>query len=282
MAPCREPVGSSRGAHVETDEIDSREVSANAERVRQRLLRSLDVGSRVVAVATNSGGARNLIWGQPRSVAAATLVEGLQRELGFSPTLIIDGGANIGQFARVVSDGYPDAEIHSFEPVSDVFAVLQKNLGGTGSVHLNRKGLGSTPHQAVIHVNAYRHSSSILDTVKSGGASYGALETVRDEEIEVTTLDAYLADTAKTGPWLLKLDVQGYEYEVLRGAENTLSKFDAVLLEVGVRPTYEGELLLPDVIDFMRDKGFELDGILDVGRDDERRIVQMDALFKPR
>jgi len=249
---------------------------------RHRLLRNFEVANRVAAVATQRDGVKRILRGQPRSIAAATLVEGLRRELDFSPSLVIDGGANIGQFARAVSDVFPDAEIHSFEPVSDVFAELEENLGRTKGVRLNRKGLGSEPRRTMIHVNAHRHSSSILDTMDSGGAKYGDLRTERDEEIEVTTLDVYLADVEKRGPWLLKLDVQGYEYEVLRGAEASLPEFDAVLLEVGVRPTYAGELLLPDVLEFMRGKGFELDGVLDIGRDDERRIVQMDALFKRR
>jgi hypothetical protein len=78
---------------------------------------------------------------------------------------------------------------------------------------------------------------------------------------------------------LLKLDLQGYELEALRGAERTLARVQHVLLETAFEATYEDEPLFDDVHSFMSSAGFRFVCPVDVLRDRQGRITQMDALF---
>ncbi len=79
---------------------------------------------------------------------------------------------------------------------------------------------------------------------------------------------------------MLKLDVQGFEPQVLQGASDTLLNVDYVLLESSFRPLYDGEKTFIDILNMLSDRGFEFSrpvGWLEDPRNDE--ILQMDALF---
>lgn len=217
--------------------------------------------------------------GRPRSLAAATIVAGLRREFHGEFSLAIDGGANIGQFAWALKKAFPGVDLRSFEPVSDVFKVLRQNLGREDGVRLINKALGAANERTEIFVNEYRHASSLLSEKQEGAARFDKFREERVEEIEVVTLDDVVRDEEKEGYWLLKLDVQGYELQVLRGAKDSISKFEAVLVEVGIRPTYEGEATLSELMAVLSVSGHRLSAVLDVTRDDDQRIVQLDALF---
>ena len=96
----------------------------------------------------------------------------------------------------------------------------------------------------------------------------------------MSTLDEQLGSAILKGPVLLKLDVQGFEPQVLEGASNTLSKVDYVLLESSFHPLYEGEKTFVEILSMMAARGFEFSrplGWLEDPRNDE--ILQMDALF---
>jgi hypothetical protein len=96
----------------------------------------------------------------------------------------------------------------------------------------------------------------------------------------MSTLDEQLASTVLQGSVLLKLDVQGYEAQVLEGAANTLARVDYVLLESSFRPLYDGENTFLELLRMLATRGFEFShplGWLEDPHTDE--ILQMDALF---
>ena len=99
-------------------------------------------------------------------------------------------------------------------------------------------------------------------------------------EVSMTTLDTLLEAEHLESPLLLKLDVQGFELEVLRGARNTLNKAELVLLEVSALPFNEGAPLVVDVVDFMASAGFvAFDLCGHVRRQSDSALLQMDTLF---
>lgn len=82
------------------------------------------------------------------------------------------------------------------------------------------------------------------------------------------------------GPILLKLDVQGYEKEVLKGASEFIKRVDYLLFEASFVSMYEGEPLFEEMHDFVRGLGFRLVGPVGSLQTDKEQIVQMDMLYK--
>ncbi len=83
-------------------------------------------------------------------------------------------------------------------------------------------------------------------------------------------------------PTMLKLDVQGYEDRVLRGAVETLSKISLIECELSVVPLYESQLNLREMLAFLAVRGFELEALETGFRDQRGRIVQFNGLFASR
>ena len=95
--------------------------------------------------------------------------------------------------------------------------------------------------------------------------------------VEVTTLDDYAKEIASI--YLLKIDVQGFELEVLKGAIETLKKTDHIFVEAGIRPLYQGAPRFTDVYDFLADRGFHLMAMRAWHRGN-RVLVETDMLFR--
>jgi len=193
-------------------------------------------------------------------------------DCGLRPATVIDGGANIGQFARAAAETYPDAQIFSFEPLSEVAERLRANLADCPRVEVAESALGSRDGSLRFFRSAYDLASSALPS-----ASDAETEEV---EVRVGRLDTLLEPGALHSPVLLKLDLQGYELEALRGAAGLLDHVDHILLEVAFDSAYVGEATFDDLYAFVREAGFRFRCPVDVLTDERGVIVQMDALFE--
>lgn len=205
---------------------------------------------------------------KPFSTTSFRVTRALKRQ-GFDFAAVVDGGANVGQFARAAAETWPAAYIVSFEPLPDVATRFREALGDRA--RLVEAALGPEAGTTSFHRTPYSLSSSILKPA-TGASS--------DVEVHVVRLDDALADTPLGRPMLLKLDLQGYELEALRGGRATLARADAVLLETAFVQGYEGEPIFRDVLSFMEEAGFRFAAPIDVLEIDGR-ITQMDALFLP-
>ena len=233
-------------------------------------------------VLARPGGLRAASRWKPFSITAFEMARALRAQ-GLQPDAIVDGGANIGQFARAMAETFPEARIVSFEPLPEVAETFRQHLGREGRVTLIQSALGSKTGRLTFHRNNYSLASSALPVVNGDPLVQPHAQTV---EVPVTTLDSALAETfgpAGGAAWpramLVKLDLQGYELEALRGARNTLAHASHVLLEVALRPSYEGEPTFEALLDVLRPFGFRFLRPVDVLHDPDGTIVQMDALF---
>lgn len=158
--------------------------------------------------------------------------------------LVIDVGANTGQFAREMRAKFPRAHIVSFEPLPEPFAELEHWARADRNATAVNIGLGD--HEAVLpfhHHVGHSPSSSLLPTHSEGLARYPQMGRPELTEIRVRRLDDALADLGRTaGPnTLLKLDVQGFEEQVMRGAPRTLAQIAALITEVNIGAMFEGQ-----------------------------------------
>ncbi|MEZ0610039.1 FkbM family methyltransferase [Fibrella sp. WM1] len=132
---------------------------------------------------------------------------------------VIDVGANIGEYARYALSINNSAHIHCFEPVSSTFQKLSKNLINTSAI-LNNVGLSDQRTEASI--NVYGETWGI-NSLYALGERVADLAPPRLESIQLSTLDRYVAEAGLTTIDFLKIDVEGHELNVLRGATRTLA-----------------------------------------------------------
>ena len=229
------------------------------------------------------GGAIKALLTWPRfSITSYNMLAGL-RSQGIIPATVIDVGANVGQFAIAASKLFPNAKVHAFEPQPDCFDELQRNCRSLDNVRVYDLALGERAGSVVFHVNTHRHSSSLLSLSAAHKSAFpDALES-QDIEVTMTTLDDLMEARALAGPVLLKVDVQGYEPQVLAGATQTLARVDYVILEASFKPLYEGELPFLAVVEQMRTQGFDF--LRPVGwltDPTTTEVLQADALFRRR
>ena len=193
---------------------------------------------------------------------------------------IIDVGANKGQFAFAASEIFPDANIISFEPVPEVFQELKKNVSGIKNIQLFNKALGSEVGKIKFYKNKYSHASSALPIHKNQTELMPGTSEVEAIEVDVEKLEDYLQQDKLAGPVLLKLDVQGFEKEVLVGGGSELSKIDYLLFETSFIEMYEGEPLFDEMHEFVKSKGFTLLAPVGFLQASNFQIPQMDLLYK--
>jgi FkbM family methyltransferase len=194
--------------------------------------------------------------------------------------VVIDVGANRGQYATELrAHGY-HGEIVSFEPVEEAFEQLAAEAAGDAGWTCHRLALGAAAGELPINVASNLASSSLLEM--AGGHRSGApsISVVGLETVRVARLDDVLDDER---PCLLKLDVQGYEDKVLDGAPRTLGRAVLLQCELCTGDLYFGQASVRVVMDRLDDRGFELVDLEPVFRSGaDGRVLAVDALFARR
>ena len=151
-----------------------------------------------------------------------------------NPPIVFDVGANCGQFTQMTLHEFAPAHpsIHAFEPSSAAFAELAKRFSGNKQVVLNNTALGSESAEQTLY---YDMPGSELSSLYPRQISHHGLTMSSSERVRVETLDAYCAANNVERIDLLKLDVEGHELEVLRGAAQTFKqkRITAVSFEFG-------------------------------------------------
>jgi FkbM family methyltransferase len=196
-------------------------------------------------------------------------------------TLLLDGGANIGQYAvRTRWAGY-EGRIVSFEPMRAAYAKLSARAEQDPDWECRREGLGSEVGDGEIHVSGNSHSSSLLEMKERHLRSAPGSAYVGSEEISLVTLDSIWDELvgASDRPFL-KLDVQGFELEALRGARRSVSRLRGVEAELSLIPLHEGAPTYKEVIDHLEAAGFRLAGLEPGFFDPETaELLQADGIF---
>ena len=197
--------------------------------------------------------------------------------------IVLDIGANTGQFAQQLRNDIDfKNKIISFEPLSSVFKVLKQNAKGDSEWEVFNYALGDTEEKKEINIAGNLFSSSFLDMLPTVLRSAPEAKYIGKELVDIKTLDSIfrdLCDTAKNV--YMKIDTQGFERKVLKGAEKSLSQIDIVQMEMSLLSLYEGEFLFNDMCMLMAEKGYSLIGI-ETGFSDRHtgRLLQVDGIFQ--
>jgi FkbM family methyltransferase len=197
--------------------------------------------------------------------------------------LLLDVGANTGQFASDCRAAGYKGRIISFEPSTAAHSgLLQSAAPDPLWTVADRTALGAITGEAEINIAANSVSSSILPMLDTHLSAAPASRYLRKEIVPLRRLDDVLSPTDRTCRIYLKLDVQGYESEVLAGATGILPQVRAIQLEMSLLPLYEGETLMLDMCAKMAANGFELWSLEPGFRDPVTgRLLQADGIFAP-
>lgn len=212
-------------------------------------------------------------------VAAMQLVSSLRK---FEIDLVLDVGANKGQFATEIRHCGYTGRIVSFEPLSEAHGqLLQSSAGDSMWEAYQRCALGDHNGEVEINIAGNSHSSSILPMLESHRSAAPESAYQGKEIVPIKSLDAvagpYLKDAQAP---FLKIDTQGFEWLVLDGARDTLPQIKGILVELSLVPLYGGQHLWRDVIDRLEAEGFTLWAFKPEFSDQvSGRSLQVDGIF---
>jgi FkbM family methyltransferase len=195
--------------------------------------------------------------------------------------LVIDVGANVGQYARTLrTQGYRQ-RIVSFEPLPQAFAKLSRAAARDIAWTCYPFALGPTLARGDLNVSQNRVSSSLLPMLERHVEAAPNSRYLTEVEVEIRPLDSFMHELdIGSHRTHLKLDVQGYEMGVLQGARSSLEHVQLLELELSLVPLYEGQPLFRDVLTRLEQLGFELVSLAP-GFADPRtgHLLQFDAIF---
>jgi FkbM family methyltransferase len=177
----------------------------------------------------NIGGGTN-VRSSGESVVIERILPGL---IGEGHPTVFDVGANVGTYSEEIYNAFRgDVLLHAFEPSPTAYAQLSARMGGRPGVHLHAVGLGARDEPLTLYAN---EPGSGLSSVYHRRLDHLAIPMDKTEEIRVRPLDDVCEEEGVDRIHLLKMDVEGHELEVLRGASRMLGRgsIDVIQFEFG-------------------------------------------------
>src|SRR5450756_82548 len=169
--------------------------------------------------------------------------------------VIFDVGANIGQSSVWFSESFPQATIHAFEPFSIIYKRLEETVAGRSRVHLHQTAIGKADGELQVTPvkNAYYQCGQVVASTQPEGQT---------ETIRIRSLDSFCQEQKINRIHILKSDTEGFDIDVLRGAERLLRAggIHNILSEASITEGDEQHTSLFVMADYLRPLGFKLHG----------------------
>ena len=194
---------------------------------------------------------------------------------------LLDIGANAGQYASNMRElGYVK-KIISFEPLASAFGQLKRKSKHDNNWILNNYALGDEDGKTIINVSGNSVSSSILNILPMHVQSAPDSKYLAKDDIQIKKLDSIFDLFYNEGDSvMMKIDTQGYEKNVLDGANESLKKIKIIQLEMSVVPLYENEMLINDMINYLDNLGFQLFSLENgFSNATTGQLLQVDGIF---
>ena len=197
--------------------------------------------------------------------------------------LVFDIGANKGQYATGIMDAGYKHKIVSFEPLSSVHSIIDKESKSYSNwTVVPRCAIGAKNEEIEINITENSVSSTLLTMLDSHIEGAPESKIIGKEKVQVYPLDEIAKKHIESSKNIfLKIDVQGFEQEVLKGAIEMISKSKGIEMEISLVPLYENQTwLLPQILEYMEQKGFVLTSIVPAFTDNiTGKVLQCNGIF---
>jgi FkbM family methyltransferase len=192
--------------------------------------------------------------------------------------IVVDVGGADGVTPEIFAKHFPGTQIWIFEPLKENYEMIQSMSQKYSEFIVVPKAAGNQIGTAKINVASALSSSSIFELYADKNSDFFSdlLVTKRREEIEITKIDSTIPPNNYVS--IMKLDVQGFELEVLKGAKNTLQRTSLIVLEVNNHEGYVGSPKYFELDSFLRENNFELFDIFPSLKDNDK-LKEWDAIY---
>lgn len=198
--------------------------------------------------------------------------------------LVFDVGANCGQYAKLLRECGYLGKIISFEPLSSIYSQLLI-LSRKDSLWeiAPRTAIGDRDGEIIINIANNSVSSSVLEILDSHSKAAPESVYINSENVKLSRLDQvgkeYIHKN-KSETIFLKIDVQGFEKQVVQGATDILPLIKGIQLELSLVPLYKDQVLFEEMLHILKNKGYNLHSIIPGFTDPETgRMLQIDGIF---
>jgi FkbM family methyltransferase len=201
---------------------------------------------------------------------ASVLFSTLQR-FSFSPRLVLDIGANHGNWTRAAIKYFPEAQYVLIEPQDQLKVCVQDLIDSGYKIRWVNAGVADQPGMLPFYVSDRDDSSSFLPR-DTQSQSRAASETM----VSVETLDILLSKYHLPAPDMVKIDAEGFDLKVMQGASSLIGKTEVFLLEAGVLCPFENSVAR--VVSMMEDFGYRLVDITELNRSPKHGVLWLTEL----
>jgi len=173
--------------------------------------------------------------------------------------VIFDVGANVGQSIDLFSRLFPESSIYSFEPAADCFALLNRKYTND-RVRLFQVALSSSDGAREFFYYQKSVLNSLLPLDTHPANPFADVKMIKTSMVNTRTVDGFMREAGISRIDLLKIDTQGWDYEVLLGAERALAdgKVAAVMVELNFIPMYRGQSFAETISSYLREQNLHL------------------------
>lgn len=181
------------------------------------------------------------------------------RDQGFRPKVIYDIGANVGAWSTMCQALFAPQAIYLFEPQAQCLRAIERCcLSLKAPWKIIPAALGDESRELTLNITHNRAASSLLSPKTDVGLVDIGPASQDMERVQVKRLDDLAEGNGWPPPDLVKIDVQGFEKQVMEGGGRTLAQARYIVVEVSLRPLYEGQALLPEILSAFVRWGFDL------------------------
>ena len=213
--------------------------------------------------------------------AVRNIFDDLKVLINTDEPFIIDGGANIGETTDKFLSQYKNPTIYCLEANKVLEENLKNKFKEKKNVKILIKAFGNRTEQALFKVSKNHPSSSFLEITDLNREYHGDSTETKEE---VTIQMARLEDEFVSSPTidLLKLDVEGYELEIIKGAEKILPKIRIIMAEVWFADDYKNAPHFSEVEQYLREHNFMLLNLYNPYTHKDMQLTVADAVFLNR